>query len=782
MRAIQSRLWWTIVAGAVLALSASGSASVEQDPVPIDPLLSSPSWVGEGGTADRSYGFSVASAGDLNGDGYADVVVGVPYTLERPPNEFEDVGKVYVYYGSASGPSANPDWVKEPGQLWWYHSFGYSVASADDVNGDGYDDLIVGAHDWGSPIHPRAYVFHGSAMGLLADPNWTGLDGIDQLRVTSVGSAGDINGDGYADVIVGAVYGEGEGQAFLFHGSPAGLSSTPDWQIQDQNPPSLLGWSVASAGDVNADGYDDVVVGAPFNQLDVEPGEVFVYHGSPSGLGASPDWTAQGEQQSERFGFSVDTAGDVNGDGYDDVVIGAPEYRRGNREGRVLLYYGSPSGPSTSADWTVEGVRDSRFGFSVRTARDINVDGAADIIVGAAGEERAYVYLGSGSGPSTGPDWTAQGELPDSWFGRSVASAGDVNGDGAPDVIVGDSGAQRAYVYLAAHPGNRPPEANAGPDRLIAATSPGEASVYLDGSGSSDPDASSGTHDDIVLFEWFENFGLPSETLLGTGESLHVTLPLGVHTITLRATDRAGAQDMDEAEVSVVETLPPGLSLGATPQMLWPPNHRLVDVGISMRVGADCPTPSAWLASVTSNEPDNAPGAGDGNTIDDIRDAQPGTQDFDLVLRAERSGNGAGRNYAITYSVSCNVVDESTFVVLVSVPQYRNGVTDPIETHLETNDSGTRVRWSYVPEAEYYNVIRGRLENVAETDSVITLGAVVCIESHSLDEDTEGLEDTELPSAGEAFFYLVEFVDGERSTYGSESASKPRLAGQGDCE
>ena len=163
-------------------------------------------------------------------------------------------------------------------------------------------------------------------------------------------TAGDVNGDGYADVIVGAPnYDNGqtdEGRAFVYYGSASGLSTTANWTAESNQASAYFGYSVATAGDVNGDGYADVIVGAPnYDNGQTDEGRAFVYHGSASGLSATANWTAESNQASAYFGYSVATAGDVNGDGYADVIVGAPNYDNGQTdEGRAFVYHGSASG------------------------------------------------------------------------------------------------------------------------------------------------------------------------------------------------------------------------------------------------------------------------------------------------------------------------------------------------------------------------------------------------------------------------------------------------------
>ncbi len=411
-------------------------------------LATSAAWMAESDQASAFFGRSVATAGDVNGDGYADVIVG----SDAYDNGQGGEGRAYVYLGSASGPAASAGWTAESNQA--EALFGFSVASAGDVNGDGYADVIAGAssYDNGQTNEGRAYVYLGSAMGLAVSPAWTGESNQASSSFGySVSTAGDVNGDGYADVVVGArVYDNGqadEGRAYLYLGSAAGLEAAPTWTAESDQASAFFGVSVASAGDVNGDGYADVIVGASgYDNGQTGEGRAYVYLGSASGLASSPAWTAESDQASAVFGDPVATAGDVNGDGYADVIVGANLYDNGQAgEGRAFVYLGSALGLTASPAWTAESDQASaEFGESVGTAGDVNGDGYADVIVGAdlfnngsTDEGRAFVYLGSVSGLAASPAWTAESNQADGRFGFSVATAGDVNGDGYADVITG---------------------------------------------------------------------------------------------------------------------------------------------------------------------------------------------------------------------------------------------------------------------------------------------------------------------------------------------------------
>ncbi len=412
-------------------------------PITIDPLSSTANWTAESNQAGAVLGWSVATAGDVNGDGYSDVIVGAP----QFDNGQTDEGRAFVYYGSSNGLSLTPNWFAGSNQAGAF--FGGSVSAAGDVNGDGYSDVIIGSYyyDNGQSNEGRAYVYHGSATGLSAAANWTSES--DQASANfgwSVAAAGDVNGDGYSDVIVGAYqFSNGhsnEGRAFVYYGSANGLSASSNWTAESDQAFANFGWSVAAAGDVNGDGYSDVIIGCPnFDEGQTYEGKVFVYYGSVSGLSMTADWTKASDVAGSFFGYSVSTAGDIDGDGYSDIIIGQIGYN--NYLGRIHVHRGSGSGVS-SFNWIISGENTGdRFGSSVSCAGDVDGDGYSDIIVGASDYNEsttggaAYLFKGAAGGISSSLEWVTYGNQPNAGYGTSVATAGDVNGDGYSDVIVG---------------------------------------------------------------------------------------------------------------------------------------------------------------------------------------------------------------------------------------------------------------------------------------------------------------------------------------------------------
>ncbi|MEW5870491.1 MAG: FG-GAP-like repeat-containing protein [Chloroflexota bacterium] len=421
-----------------------------------------PDWYRRGNQEGAWFGYSVATAGDVNGDGYSDIIIGAPFY----DGGLQDNGKVYVFQGSSTGSVGTPSWSKSGEHA--EDNFGISVATAGDVNGDGYSDVIVGAMSWDNGSQElnegKAFVYHGSASGLNSAAAWS-FEG-DQESANlgfSVACAGDVNGDGYSEVIVGApMFNTGyddAGRAYVFQGSSGGLSSTPAFYRDGTSENSRLGISVATAGDVNADGYAEVLISERFADSGgySDNGRVYVFFGASAGLSHASYTTLAGYQDYEELGVSVSTAGDVNGDGYSDVIIGSD--LNIDAPGAAYVYYGAWYGLDTSPAWYIEGSDTYGYlGHQVATAGDVNADGYADILVGHPNYDglwqnqgRALIWLGSSTGLGTShspesADWDTTSGAEKAGYGASVATAGDVNGDGYSDVIIGAPGYSATYT------------------------------------------------------------------------------------------------------------------------------------------------------------------------------------------------------------------------------------------------------------------------------------------------------------------------------------------------
>ncbi|MBB5222196.1 Ca2+-binding RTX toxin-like protein [Amaricoccus macauensis] len=377
---------------------------------------------------------------------------------------------------------------------------GFAVAGTGDVNGDGYDDMIIGAFGADADGEARSgetYVVFGKASGFparfdlstLNGRNGFQLDGIDFMDASgvAVSAAGDVNGDGIADLMVGADWADPDGkeragQAYIVFGTKAGFAANIDldaldgadgFRINGTDVKDDLGWTVASAGDVNGDGIGDVVMGA--FRPDGWTGESYVVFGTRAGfptelhisdLTGADGFRMHGIDPGDRTGWSVDGAGDVNGDGIDDVIVGASEADANGKfdAGETYVVFGSKSGFAAdinlgdldgSDGFRLNGVnaRD-QSGRSVAGIGDVNGDGIADMMIGARGGDpggrsaagQSYVLFGTKAG------FAAEIELSDidgtngfridgvdagGHSGSWVAGAGDFNGDGIDDMLVG---------------------------------------------------------------------------------------------------------------------------------------------------------------------------------------------------------------------------------------------------------------------------------------------------------------------------------------------------------
>lgn len=510
-------------------------------------------WIGSepSSATCRTFGKSLSAAGDVNGDGYDDVVIGAPC----PGGASSSRGMAYLYLGTSSGLSSSPAWSAGNG-LEQTENFGFAVDAAGDVNGDGYDDVIVGdpGFGWGfMQTYSKAYVYLGSQSGLSSTPDWVVDEPLAGFGF-AVAGGGDLNGDGYDDVAVTALgdvkYSQCEDeQVFVYLGSSSGLSDTPSWTKTTAQSGSCFGWRLAIDADGNGDGFDELVIAAPYhdNGPNSARGTLFVFAGAAGGLRSSADWVIPNPNSSRGigFGYSLSTAGDVNGDGYDDIfVLGQSRYQMEEVSPWVSLFHGSASGYNPNPDWRRPYPTIFPQAHDLAGGGDVDGDGYDDIAL-SNWSEYSTLHQGSATGVIDPPAWIEPSRpAPGSVW--SVAIAGDVNGDGYDDILVG-ARALQAPVYLLVGAPNPPPVALAQSVQVVQGSS---VEVTLAGSD---------LHDDPLTF------GVVSQPQHGTLGGL---IP---ETGTLTYTVEASYEGADTFEFSAAD--PYQNSDTATVDVTVLPNH-----------------------------------------------------------------------------------------------------------------------------------------------------------------------------------------------------------------
>jgi hypothetical protein len=378
---------------------------------------------------ENGFGETLAFAGDVDGDGDDELLVAAPYW-----DSGDRGGRVALYRGSPRGLQRTPVVVDGPTGSFM---FGLTLGSAGDIDADGFDDVVVGSSR-------AAYVFYGSARGLGAPVEFPLPERA--LYGASVSGAGDVNGDGFDDVVIGAGDWDGQyrnqGRVYVHLGSSDGLRLTSQKLSGGQRAGARFGNAVAAAGDVNRDGFDDILVGAPNwrNGEGVSEGRAFVYLGSSTGMRLPAFHFDPINLRRSGFGASLAPAGDVNRDGFDDILLGVPGWSSGGN--RIYVYLGSRLGP-TRPPITRRAPDSLGFGSAVSGAGDLNRDGFDDILVGAPGanserysEGRTHIFQGTRAGLTQRAFTRDPTDKKNAQYGDHFAGGGDVNGDGTTDIAV----------------------------------------------------------------------------------------------------------------------------------------------------------------------------------------------------------------------------------------------------------------------------------------------------------------------------------------------------------
>jgi hypothetical protein len=351
-----------------------------------------------GETAEERFGREVTDVGDVNRDGWSDVVIASPTYTGSGGTE---AGRVWLLRGKPSTPLDPPAVVLEGNQA--LARVGSAISGRGDVNGDGYHDFVIGARDWDEPGLAdcgKVWLVYG-APGGTGPGFWTATGTTPGQGLGASVALADLDADGFGDVIVGSVsplsVSPPSGRVEIHYGSAGGPSATPAWGITSNVPSPTFGTGLA-AGDVTGDDEADLVVGAPG---ETGAGRIFLFRGQPGRGRPFYAWSRPGTQFGAQFGARIAAGGDVDGDGIGDFAVAEPKYDAGLTDaGRVHMYYGSPAEPD--AVWSyASNIASLELGTGLARLNDVNNDGFADLAAGGpnplpGGTGRYYVFLGNG--------------------------------------------------------------------------------------------------------------------------------------------------------------------------------------------------------------------------------------------------------------------------------------------------------------------------------------------------------------------------------------------------
>jgi hypothetical protein len=389
--------------------------------------------------APQSHLAAWAEHGDANADGIKDLLVG------------SSGGGADLYYGSAQGFAEVPAWHFRGGGP--EALTGLCVGFVGDMDKDGFPEMFVAA--------PRekqvgaVYLFRTNEQGPEAKP-WKTLPSPARGEgyAEQVRNAGDLNGDGYADLAVADFsYSGHRGRVYVYYGAPQGPPSRASWIADGENPGDWFGYSLANAGDFDGDGYDDLAVGgkncsgACLSFLTADPryelhkaylelktelpgsitwgaGKLYIYYGGPRGLGAKAGQVMEGVQSHALFGFKIVPMGDINHDGFADLAVSSPGWM--GRRGRVDIVSGGKRSVPSKYLWTLKGAREmEEFGYMLNSAGDLNGDSKTDLIIGSKKNTQLDIFLSSPNVFEQRPNWSlASADFGCKW-GLLSGAAGD---------------------------------------------------------------------------------------------------------------------------------------------------------------------------------------------------------------------------------------------------------------------------------------------------------------------------------------------------------------------
>ena len=578
--------------------------------------------------ASDSSGFSISSAGDINADGIDDLIIGA---YRADPNGNTDAGESYVVFGNDTGFNSSLNLSSLDGTNGFVingidaSDRSGSVSGAGDVNGDGIDDLIIGAYRAdpnGNTDAGESYVVFGSDTGFNSSLNLSSLDGTNGFVINgidsndrsgrSVSGAGDVNDDGINDLIISTYYDGVDGESYVVFGSADPFNSSLNLSSLNGSNGFIINgidggdsspsFAVSSAGDINGDNIDDLIIGV--SSLRNTREKTYVVFGNSSGFSNTLDvstldgtngFVINGATNNDDTGYSVSSAGDVNGDGIDDLIIGAPRADLvgfSGSEGESYVVFGNNAGFSgtlnlSSLDgsngFVISGIDAGDFsGRSVSGAGDVNGDGIDDIIIGArfadpndeASAGESYIVFGSNSGFNSSLSLSSldgsngfilNGIDAGDFLGSSVSDAGDINGDGIDDIIIGADGSDpngntdsgESYVIFGSNTGFAPMVGESIADRFGTA-----GNLYewkLDDNVFRDPDGDTLTYsatlaDDSPLPSW-----LTFDPNTATFSSNPLSSNTGVVNIKVTATDTSSNSTSTNFALTITDTFFPSV-------------------------------------------------------------------------------------------------------------------------------------------------------------------------------------------------------------------------------
>lgn len=500
-----------------------------------------------GETAGTRFGSRVGAVGDLNHDGYQDWAINAPLYISS-------TGRLYIYWG---GPSLDftPDITITGSATGAGMAQGFRAIG--DINSDGIDDLFVNRYS-SSYTNGAGYIyFGGSPFNTTPDVTMIGVGAQDQFAMegSSVCNMGDISGDGHPDLLIGvpaSLYeGSDEGKVQIFNGGPAMDNIADASFLRANTTGDEFGTAIYCGADINGDGRRDAAI----ESYDARSGSIHVYLGGALWNTTRDFLIDELTSTAETFlgyGYNAMTAADVNGDGYDDLIIGAPIGAASSAQRRAFVYYGGATF-NTVADVTWLGTATGNFGASMEALGDLNGDGAAEVAVGDRSGAGSVFLFGGGNPPAASPYQTLVGDASGDGFG--MVGSGDFNGDGSPELLVGagtndaaGTDAGKAYMYVSV------PAATSAPEAAFSAaplTGAAPLAVQL-------TDLSTGT---ITSRLWSFGDGITS-TLASPA---HTYAAAGAYTVSLQVSGPGGLDTLTRSSYITVTALPPVAAFDATP-------------------------------------------------------------------------------------------------------------------------------------------------------------------------------------------------------------------------